>query len=125
MHYSVDGETKEAVMTVRFKLHGVGTAEGVLANVRQALRSNSMEVPAETAEVVSLVVETRERVIPLELGDGSDEGPVIEGRYRPEVVLRGGRVFLRDYTAPNAISSGEPDAEVEIVGRVAEVLSQL
>lgn len=120
MHYSVDGETKVAVMTVKFELNGSGTDASVLANVRQALRSKGMTTPAETVEVVSLVVETRERVIPLELADGAGDGPVIEGSYRPEIVLRGGRVFLRDY-----ISSGEPDAEVEIVGRVAEVLGQL
>lgn len=83
MDYSVDGETKVAVMTVKFELHGSGTDAGVLENVRQALRNNGMEVPAETAEVVSLVVETRERVIPLELGDGASDGPVIEGGYRP------------------------------------------
>jgi hypothetical protein len=120
MDYSVDGYKKEAVMTVRFKLHGIGTAEGVLANVRQALRSNGMEVPADTVQVVSLEVVEREQTFPLELAEEATDGPIIEGSYRPEVVLRGGRVFLRDY-----ISSGEPDAEVEIVGRVAEVLSQL
>lgn len=111
------------VVTVELTVSGTFTYDGLERNLRNALRvpMNATSDPKVVAHREWVAPRPKEIVLALDLDPENDgDGPVIEARFRPEVAVREGRVFLRDYRGPRLDS--DIDNEVEVSGPLADAL---
>lgn len=119
MYYGKQGD--KHVVTVELTVSGTFTYGGLEQNLRNALRvpMDATSDPKVISHRELVAPKPKEIVLALDLDPENDgDGPIIEARYRPEVAVREGRVFLRDYL----YIGSEIDNEVEVSGPLADAL---